>query len=148
MNHNIDTNVSYSQQPDRWHIRSLMLIGLVLGGLILVCSFGIFLAGRYWQQLPLLQLQTLVFITLAFTGRGTVYLVRQRGHFWKARPGKWLLLSSAADVVAVSILASRGILMEAIPFRLVCGVLIASTCYLAAVDVLKINLLKKLPQGL
>ena len=100
--------VSYSQQPDRWHIRSLMLIGLALGGLILVCSFGIFLAGRYWLQLPLLQLQTLVFITLVFTGLGTVYLVRQRGHFWKSRPGNWLLLSSAADVVVVSILASRG----------------------------------------
>ncbi|MGC1435400.1 MAG: cation-transporting P-type ATPase, partial [Terriglobales bacterium] len=52
--------------------------------------------GGQWQSLAA-QLQTLVFVTLVFTGQGTVYLVRQRQHFWKSRPSKWLLLSSAAD---------------------------------------------------
>ena len=140
--------VSYSQQPDRWRIRSLGLVGLALGSLILVFSFGIFLAGRNWLQMPLPQLQTLVFITLVFTGQGTVYLVRQRQHFWNSRPGKWLVLSSAADIVAVSILAFRGILMEPIPPQVVFSVLIACGCYLAAVDFLKTSLLRKLPQGL
>jgi H+-transporting ATPase len=140
--------VSYSQQPDRWHIRWLVLVSLALGSLILVFSFGVFLAGRYWLQLPLPRLQTLVFITLVFTGQGTVYLVRQRQHFWKSRPSKWLLLSSAADIVVVSILASRGILMEAIPLQIVFGVLIACGCYLAAVDFLKVGLLRRVPQGL
>jgi H+-transporting ATPase len=138
--------VSYSQQPDRWHIRSLVLVGLALGSLILVFSFGIFLAGRNWLQLPLPQLQTLVFITLVFTGQGNVYLVRERQHFWKSRPSKWLLLSSAADIVVVSILASRGILMEAIRPQLVLTVLMVCGCYLAAVDFVKIGLLRKLPQ--
>jgi H+-transporting ATPase len=139
--------VSYSQQPDRWHIRSLVWVSLVLGSLILVFSFGIFLAGRYWLQLPLPQLQTLVFVTLVFTGQGTVYLVRQRQHFWKSWPSKWLLLSSAADIVAVSILASRGILMEAIPLQLLFGVLVSCGCYLTAIDFVKTVLLVKLPQG-
>ncbi len=139
--------VSYSPQPDRWHIRSLVLTAFVLGGLVLVLSFGIFLAGRFWLQLPLPQLQTLVFVTLVFTGQGTVYLVRQRQHFWKSRPGKWLLLSSVADIAVVSVLAARGILMEAIHLRLVLIILIVCACYLAAVDPLKIRLLKKLPQS-
>jgi H+-transporting ATPase len=139
--------VSYSQQPDRWHIRWLVLAGLGLGSLVLVLSFGIFLAGRYWLQLPLPLLQTLVFVTLVFTGQGTVYLVRQRQHFWKSRPSKWLLLSSAADIAVVSVLASRGILMEAIRPQLVFTVLIVSACYLVAIDNVKISLLRKLPQG-
>lgn len=137
--------VSYSQQPDRWHIGWLVRVGLVLGGLILVFSFGVFLAGRYWLRLPLPQLQTLVFITLVFTGQGTVYLVRQRQHFWKSRPGKWLLLSSAADIVVVGILASRGILMQAITPKILFGVLISCAFYLAAIDFVKIGLLRKLP---
>ena len=135
--------VSYSKQPDRWHIRSLMLIGLTLGSLILMFSFGTFLAGRNWLQLPLPQLQTLVFITLVFTGQGTVYLVREREHFWKSRPSKWLLLSSAADIMVVSVLAARGILMSAVQLQVVLGVLIACAIYLAAVDFIKIGILGK-----
>ena len=140
--------VSYSPQPDRWNIRSLVLAGLALGSLILVFSFAIFLAGRNWLKLPLPQLQTLVFVTLVFTGQGNVYLVRQRQHFWVSRPGKWLVLSSAADIVLVSVLASRGILMEAIRPQLIFTILIACGCYLAAVDFLKTGLLRKLLQGL
>ena len=141
-------SVSYSQQPDRWHIRSLALIGLTLGGLVLIFSFGILLAGRNWLQLPLAQLQTLVFITLVFTGQGMVYLVRERGHFWSSRPGKWLLLSSVADIAVVSFLAVRGVLMEAIRARLVFTILIACVCYLALTDLLKVSLLRRLPTGL
>jgi H+-transporting ATPase len=140
--------VSYSQQPDRWHIRWLVLVSLALGSLILVFSFGTLLAGLYWLRLALPQLQTLVFITLVFTGQGTVYLVRQRQHFWETTPGKWLVLSSAADIVVVSILATRGILMKAIPFQVVLGLLIACCCYLLALDFVKTVLLRKLPQRL
>ena len=140
--------VSYSQQPDRWHIRSLILIGLALGSLVLIFSFGILLAGRDWLQLPLPQLQTLVFITLVFTGQGTVYMVRQRGHFWNSRPSKWLLLSSVADIAVVIVLATRGVLMEAIRPQFVFIILIACVCYLAVTDFVKVSLLRRLPAGL
>ncbi len=140
--------VSYSKQPNHWQIRSLVLIGLALGGLVLMFSFGILLAGRDWLHLPLPQLQTLVFITLVFTGQGMVYLVRQRGHFWNSRPSKWLLLSSAADIAVVSVLATRGILMEAIRPQLVFRILIACAGYLAATDFVKVSLLRRLPTGL
>jgi H+-transporting ATPase len=140
--------VSYSQQPDRWHIRSLIMIGLALAGLVLIFSFGILLAGRDWLQLALPKLQTLVFITLVFTGQGTVYLVRQRGHFWNSRPSKWLLLSSVGDIAVVSVLATRGILMAAIPPQLVFTVLIVCACYLTVTDFVKVGLLRRLPAGL
>ena len=139
--------VSYSKQPDRWHIRSLAVISLTLGSLALIFSFGVLLAGRNWLQLPLAQVQTLVFITLVFTGQGMVYLVRERGHFWNSRPGKWLLLSSVADIAVVSILATRGILMEAIRPQLVFTIMIACVCYLALTDFLKVSLLRRLPIG-
>jgi hypothetical protein len=42
---------------------------MTLGSLVLIFSFGILLAGRDWLQLPLPQLQTLVFIALVFTVR-------------------------------------------------------------------------------
>jgi H+-transporting ATPase len=139
--------VSYSKQPDRWHIRSLAVISLTLGSLVLIFSFGVLLAGRNWLQLPLDQVQTLVFITLVFTGQGMVYLVRERGHFWNSRPGKWLLLSSVADIAVVSILATRGILMEAIRPQLLFTIMIACVFYLTLTDFLKVSLLRRLPIG-
>jgi len=72
---------------------------------------------------------------------------KARRHFWESRPGKWLLLSSAGDIAVVSILASNGILMKAIPRQLLFSVLIACACYLAADDFVKTALFRKLPQA-
>jgi H+-transporting ATPase len=64
------------------------------------------------------------------------------------RPSKWLLLSSVADITVVSVLATRGILMEAIRPQLVFTILIACVCYLAVIDRVKVTLLRRLPTGL
>jgi H+-transporting ATPase len=117
--------VSYSQNPDRWRIGALMGAGLVLGICILALSFSIFLVARNWLGLPLAELQTLVFLTLVFTGQGTVYLVRERRHFWKSTPGKWLLLSSVMDITLVSLLAARGVWMAAVDPRLILAILVS-----------------------
>ncbi len=136
--------VSYSRQPDRWNIRTLVLTGGVLAGLVLVLSFTVFFAARAWLHLPLPQLQTLIFVMLVFSGQGTVYLVRERRHFWRSRPGHWLLLSSAADIVIVSFLAVRGILMAAIAPALVAGILVLVLAYLVIADFLKIRVFRTL----
>jgi H+-transporting ATPase len=70
-----------------------MAAGGVLGGFILILSLGLFIFGRQFLALPLAQLQTLVFITLVFSGQGTVYLVRERLPFWRSAPSGWLLAS-------------------------------------------------------
>ena len=56
-------------------------------GLVLLRLFR----GRDLLHLPLAQLQTLIFVMLVFTGQGNVYLVRERRHFWRSRPSRWLL---------------------------------------------------------
>lgn len=111
--------VSFSPRPDRWDIRKLMLTAGALAGLFLLFSFSVFFAGRNLLHLPLRQLQTLVFLLLVFTGQGNVYLIRERGRFWKSIPSRWLIISSVADVIAVCILAARGILMASIPWSIV-----------------------------
>ncbi len=134
--------VSFSRVPDRWRIKALMLTGGAMASLILVLSFAVFFAARDWLHLPLAELQTLIFLMLVFSGQGTVYLVRERRHFWRSRPGHWLLLSSAADIVIVSILATRGILMAAISPVLILGLFVLVLGYLALVDILKIRVFR------
>jgi H+-transporting ATPase len=137
--------VACSRTPDRWHVRSLVLTALPLALFILVLSFGLFLWARNYLHLPLEQLQTLVFILLVFSGQGTVYLVRERRHFWKSRPGGWLLLSSLLDILVVSTLAMTGIpaLLTPLPPTLVLLTLGLVALYLAGLDFLKVRLIDR-----
>ncbi len=100
--------------------------------------------GAIFCGLSLPQLQTLVFVTLVFTGQGMVYLVRERGHFWQFRPSRWMILSSIVDVSVVCLLSIRGILMAALPDAVVASVIAACVLYLVALDFLKVPILRRL----
>ena len=137
-------HVSASPTPDRWHIRPLMLAGISLGCLILLLSFGLFFYGRNVLGLSLPQLQTLVFVTLVFTGQGMIYLVRERRHFWNSVPSRWMILSSILDVSVVCLLSTRGILMASLPTAVIGSVILACVFYLVALDFLKVPILRRL----
>jgi H+-transporting ATPase len=131
-------NVSYARKPDRWHVRTLVLVALALAVPTLILSIGLFFLAHNLLLLPLPQLQTLMFVGLVFSGQGTVYLVRERHHFWYSMPSRWMLLSSAVDVIVVSLLATLGILMTPVSFSLVLLTLIVVLLYLPLADFLKI----------
>ena len=137
-------HVSASPTPDRWHIRTLMLAGISLGSLVLLLSFGLFFCGRDFLGLPLPQLQTLVFVTLVFTGQGMVYVVRERRRFWNSSPSGWMIFSSIADVSVVCLLATCGILMAPLPDSVIVSVILACVLYLIALDFLKVPILRRL----
>ena len=129
--------VSASSQPDRWNIRTLMQVALLLALPVLLLSFGFFYAAKTLFHLPLDQEQTWMFVMLVFTGQANVYLVRERGYFWKTWPSRWMLLGTGVDFVLTSIFASQGILMAAIPFHFVLLTLGVVLLYLPTVDLLK-----------
>ncbi|GAO35613.1 pirin [Sulfuricella sp. T08] len=134
--------VSFSRKPERWRIPTLMLTAGALAVLVLILSFSVFFAGRDLLHLPLPQLQTLIFVMLVFSGQGTVYLVRERHHFWHSLPSRWLMLASLMDILIVSVLATQGILMAAISPALVVGLLILVLIFLTVLDFFKIQLFR------
>ncbi len=129
--------VSFSPHPDRWPVRALVLASLSLALVLLVLSLGVLWAARAYLNLGLPETQTLVFLWLVFSGQATVYLVRERRHFWGSRPSGWMLLSSCADVFFVSVLAVRGWLMAPVPVTVVAALFFLSLAYLAGVNLLK-----------
>ena len=133
-------NVSFSKRPERWDVRSLFLTALPLSFLSLLLSVGVLMAGRVLLHLSPVQMQTLVFLTLVFNGQGMVYLVRERSHLWRSCPSRWLLLSSAAAVAIVSLLANFGLLVAPLAPAVVGGLLLLTLLYLFGVDFLKILL--------
>ncbi len=139
--------VSFSQTPERWRIRSLVLTAAPLAGLLVLFSLSVLLFGWHVLRLGLGEIQTLAFLTLVFGGQGTVYLVRERSHLWRSRPSRWMLLSSAADLVVVSLLAMRGLLMAPLPPVVVGALFGAVLLYLFLIDFLKIAILRRFGAG-
>ena len=135
-------NVPFSHKPERWQISRLMAVGGILSALILILSFSVFFYARQILHLTLPQLQTLIFVMLVFTGQGIVYLIRERRHFWKSLPSKWLIFSSACDIAIVIILATQGILMAAINFTLIAKLIIVVIIYLICIDFIKVRLFR------
>ena len=137
-------NVTYSQQPDRWNVRTLILTGGLLAALVLILSFTVFFVGRDALGLKLGELQTLVFVMLVATGQGNVYLVRERGPFWRSRPSRLLMLSSIVDLVVVATLATTGVLMTPVSPELIVLLLVVVAVYLLILDQLKVRMFRRL----
>jgi len=135
--------VRFSKRPERWHIRALMLTALPLAGFLLLFTFAAFFTARDLAHLPLAELQTMMFVLLVFSGQGAVYLVRERRHLWHSAPSRWLLASSASDILIVTFLATRGILMAPVSLALI-SILAAALCaYLLLMDFFKIYMFKQ-----
>ena len=132
--------VTFSRKPDRWQMRPLVVSAFMLALAWVVFCFVVFLVGRDVYHLDLPHLQTLVFLTLVFSGQATVYLVRERRHFWNSRPGHWLLLSSVADVAVVSVLAALGVLMAPVSPIFIFGLITLVAIHFVLLDFLKSRL--------
>lgn len=137
-------NVAYSQHPDRWNVRTLLLTGGLLAALVLILSFSVFFVGRDVLGLRLEELQTLVFVMLVATGQGNIYLIRERGPFWRSRPSRWLLASSVADLAIVIAMAVAGILMTPVSITLIVWLLVTVAAYLLMIDQLKVQIFRRL----
>ena len=135
--------VRASRKPDRWDVHAMLVPALSLALPVLALTLGIFLAGRNLLHLPVAELQTLSFLTLVFTAQGMVYLVRERHHLWTSRPSKWMMLASALAILAVILLASFGILMQAIPLWLTLATLALTAVALLGLDFLKVGVFRR-----
>ncbi len=129
--------VGFSPRPDRWRVPSLSLAALGVAVPWLAVSFGTYLVGRHALHLGLAPTQTLVFVMLVTTGQATVYLVRTPGHLWASRPSNWMLTATVVDLVVVTVLATRGLLMAAVPLVDVVVLLASLLALTVALDYLK-----------
>ncbi len=136
-------HVRPSPRPDRWDVRSLVWSSLVVAGAWLIYIFLVYGAGIL-MHLSLPARQSLDFLGLVFSGLANVFLVRERGHLWASLPGRFLLWASLADVLVVSLLASQGWLMAALPLPIILVLLAATVLFTLLLDQIKVPLLRRL----
>ncbi|AOL08539.1 HAD-IC family P-type ATPase [Burkholderia contaminans] len=124
--------------PSVWHMRRIVTAATIFGSCKLLFSGGIVAAGALYGRFPIRELQSLSFLAIAFGNQAVLYVLRERGHLWHSRPGRWLLLSSAIDVTIVSGLVLSGTLMARLPWSLVGAVAMTAIGFALLLDQLKI----------
>ncbi len=129
--------VGFSPRPDRWRVPALSFSALGVAIPWLFASFATFFVGRDVLHLEMAAAQTLVFVMLVATGQATVYLVRERGHLWSSPPSSWMLAATGLDLVVVTVLATRGVLMAAVPLLDVIVLLASLLALTVGLDYLK-----------
>ncbi len=136
-------HVRSSPRPDRWDIRALVGASLVVAIAWLLYIFLVYAAGQLMLLAPVAS-QSLDFLGLVFSGLANVFLVRERGHLWASRPGRFLVLATVVDVVTVSLMAWSGWLMARLPMTAILGLLLATLLYTLFLDLIKVPVLRYL----
>ncbi len=127
-------HVQPAPRPQRWQVRRLMGAAVVFAAMSLLFSFSVYWWARSTQGLDPAQMRTVVFLLLAFTNQACIYVLRTDGRFWSFAPGRWMVLASLGDIVIVSLLATFGLLMAALPAALVAGLIAACAFFAVLLD--------------
>jgi len=136
-------HVRGSSQPDRWNVRALVASGLALAAGWLLVSFATIWIGQRVFMYDLDHLQTFVFLMLVFTGQANVYLIRERRHFWKSAPSRWMLISTSADILIVILFAAHGVLMASISLTAILILLVIVLVVMLPLDFIKVGVFRR-----
>ncbi|WP_048161935.1 plasma-membrane proton-efflux P-type ATPase [Thermoplasma acidophilum] len=129
-------NVRYSNRPEKWNVKALIVTSGLIAALLVVEGFIILYLGIY-LHFSKDMIHTLIFDMLVFSGLFNVFMVRERRRFWHSRPSRYLLVSIAGDIVGISLISTFGILVTGIPFYSVLIVLGFAFAWMAVLDTIK-----------
>lgn len=134
--------VSPSPRPNQWRSGSLILCGLILALAWVGFSFAVYFIGRDGLRLDTERLETLMFLMLVFVAMCNVYLIRERRFFWRSRPGRWMIVAGAVNLIGVTVLAVNGILMATIQPDLIAALLLLTVGFTLLLDIVKVRLFR------
>jgi len=111
-------NVKYSNSPEKWNLREVLIMSTFLGLIGVFSSFGIFYIGQHVLQLSSAELQSFVFLKLAIAGHLTIFITRTRGPFWSIKPHPAMLWSAILTKVLATFVAVYGWFIAPISWNL------------------------------
>ncbi|MDR0305286.1 MAG: plasma-membrane proton-efflux P-type ATPase [Chitinispirillales bacterium] len=98
--------------PDRWRIGRLAFTGAVLGGLMTLLALALFYIG--WKHFGVSTndnlLNTFSFQILLYYIQLSVFIVREKGHFWQSAPSKMLFWIIFIDICLGLLIPTLGLL--------------------------------------
>ncbi|OGA52717.1 MAG: hypothetical protein A3G24_24165 [Betaproteobacteria bacterium RIFCSPLOWO2_12_FULL_62_13] len=124
--------------PPRPDSAALIAAGLGLAALLFLLNSAVFWTAEHVLQLGAAETRTLVFVWLVFGVQAVIYVNRARGHFWTIAPGRFVALATLFDFILVTLLATQGWLMAAVPAHLVGAMLLLAAAFLIVADQIKV----------
>jgi len=105
-------NVVISQKPAKWNVNGLAKVGLVLGLMMTVEAFPLLYYGLHYLNLNNnnAALSTYSFTIILYFGLFSLFVVREKRHFWNSWPSKILLFLIIGDIILGVILVTFGVL--------------------------------------
>ena len=104
-------NVNPSKRPDRWNMRSILIVSTVLGMVGVAFSFALlFIAKNIWA-LPTDTIQSLIYLNLSVAGHMFLFVARTRRSFWTIRPSLSLFLAIITTQMVATLIAVYGIII-------------------------------------
>jgi H+-transporting ATPase len=133
-----------SAMPNSWQIGKITSAGVILGGCFLAFCVAVLAFGKYELRLGVDALRTLSVVAIVYGSQATIYAIRERRHLWGLRPTLWLVLSSVADLLIISVLAIRGIAMAPLSISVLACEFMAAMVFGLVLDGLKIPVFARL----
>jgi H+-transporting ATPase len=104
-------NTQESPAPLQWNMPRLLMMATVIGMVGVVETILLYDYATLRLQLPLEQVQTLMYLQLAVGGMLTIYCTRVRGPFWSVAPAPTMLVATGASVLLSTLMGCYGWLM-------------------------------------
>jgi H+-transporting ATPase len=111
-------NVRYSDQPEKWNMRTVLGIATILGIIGVGSSFGVLYIGLEIFHLSPVVLQSFIYLKLSVAGHLTVFVARTKGPFWSVRPAVPLFLAVVVTQLIATLITVYGILLPAMGWGL------------------------------
>jgi H+-transporting ATPase len=137
-------NVTPSQTPSIWRVGNLTLAGAFMGLSELVLCLAVLVVGKLQLGFGIDGLRTLAFLVIVFGNQATTYLNRARQRMESTAPSRWLVLSSAVDVLIASTMANRGLAMAPLPLAVIGATLATAAVFAFLVDFVKVPVFRRL----
>jgi H+-transporting ATPase len=136
--------VQPSEIPNTWQIGRITTAGVVLGACFLAFCTAVLAVGKFELGLGMEALQTLSVVAIVYGSQATIYAIRARRHLWGECPTVWMIMSSVADLLIISTLATCGIAMTPLPVSVVASEFAAAVVFGLVLDGLKIPVFTRL----
>jgi len=110
--------VRYSNSPERWNMKNILLIATILGTIGVVSSFVLLYIGKEILLLNNETLQSFIYLKLSVAGQMFLFVARTRKNFWTVRPAWNLLLAVMLTQTTATLITVYGIIVPPIGWDL------------------------------